>query len=66
MFQDIKYIKGNITAKLTAISLCATDDCFVQLLETPRTFVAVRGRYFERKCHVNNILFISGVSVIMD
>lgn len=66
MSRDIKDIKGNIIAKLTAISLYATDDCFVQLLETPRTFVVVRGSYFERKCHVNNILFISGVSVITD
>jgi len=65
MFQDIKDIKENITAKLTAISLYATDDYFVQLLETPRTLVAVRGGYSERKCHVNSILFISGVFVIM-
>lgn len=65
-FQDIKDIKENITAKLNTVSLYAIDDCFTQLLETPRTFVAVGGGYFERKCHVNNILFISGVSVIMD
>jgi hypothetical protein len=38
----------------------------VQLLEIPRTFVAATGGYFERKCHVNNITFISGVSVVKD
>jgi len=56
MSLDIKDIKGNIIAKLTAISLYANDDCFVQLLEKPGTFVAVRGGYFERKWHVNNII----------
>jgi hypothetical protein len=41
-FQEVGYIKNNVTTNSNAVSLGAFDDCFVQLLEGYEQCVAVK------------------------